>query len=118
MPIITFQSGSEDVEGIHIETQMEDGTMQEHRGEEAPVFPLQDELIYLHPHAGNQIESEQSVACVLQNEDKNVDHQQRVGDIRPAGRCADRYPLAGRRGLGRCFLRIFRIGGSSGIFSI
>ena len=118
MPIIAFQPGSEDVEGIHIETQMENRTMQEHRGEKAPIFPLQDEFIYFHPHAGNQIESEQSLACGLQNKDKNVDHQKRVADVRSANWCADRYPLDGRWGLWRHFLRIFRIGGRSGIFSI
>ena len=110
MTRITLQSRAEYVKGIHIESQMEDGAMQEYGGNQTPVFPLEDQFIYLHAHSGHYVKAGEGFASGLQDEKDNCDYQQGVGDVWTADGCADGNPLSLRWGLGWWTCRVLGIG--------
>lgn len=109
MPIVLLQPGAEDVQRIHIESNVHERAVQQHGREQTPPLPRRDQHIHLHAQRRRQVESQQQIAAELADIDQKGQGQQGVGDDR-----TPRLPAHHQAGPGLVLLRaIFRRKGRS-----
>ena len=77
MAKISLQAAAKQVQGVHIETDVHDGSMQQHWGEQPPNLPESDQFVDLHPIQRWEIFSQEGLRDHLDQENADGDPHNR-----------------------------------------